>query len=142
LQMPRGRLVWLSRFFPYIDAKFVDAEDRGVLPMDADLKEFLINEGLFADKKSLHAQAWYKYQIGIDGNSASDRIYSQLFMGSVVLIPEGPWKLTSLHSMLKPWVHFVPVRHDLSDLVERLDWLRENDDQARQIARNAVAFAH
>ena len=33
------------------------------------------------------------------------------------------------------------VRYDLADVVEKLAWLREHDDQARDIASNAKVFA-
>lgn len=49
-----------------------------------------------------------------------------------------PW----LHGALVPWRDYVPVKPDLSDLVERLEWLRANDEAARTIAesgRRAVA---
>jgi len=42
---------------------------------------------------------------------------------------------------MEPWVHYVPVAHDLSDLFEIIDWLRENDDKAKKISENAIAFA-
>lgn len=32
------------------------------------------------------------------------------------------------YDILKPWVHYVPVKRDLSDLVEKIEWLKENDD--------------
>jgi len=35
---------------------------------------------------------------------------------------------------LVPWEHYVPVAHDLSDLFEKIDWLREHDDEARKIS--------
>ena len=34
------------------------------------------------------------------------------------------------------------VRYDLSDVIEKLLWLRSHDDEAKTIAMNAVAFAH
>ena len=39
-------------------------------------------------------------------------------------------------------VHYVPVAHDLSDLMEKIDWLRNNDEEAKKIAFNAIEFAH
>ena len=42
---------------------------------------------------------------------------------------------------MKPWVHYVPVSHDLSDLFDLIDCLRENDDKAKQISENAMEFA-
>ncbi|KAI8611735.1 hypothetical protein BC830DRAFT_1139896 [Chytriomyces sp. MP71] len=41
---------------------------------------------------------------------------------------------------LEPWVHYVPVEVDLSDLDERIQWLRKNDKAARQISLNAQKF--
>ena len=35
---------------------------------------------------------------------------------------------------MKPWVHYVPVREDLSDLQEALDRCIANDDLAYEIA--------
>eukprot|EP00930_Biecheleria_cincta_P003029 TRINITY_DN10396_c0_g2_i1.p1 TRINITY_DN10396_c0_g2~~TRINITY_DN10396_c0_g2_i1.p1 ORF type:complete len:569 (+),score=76.91 TRINITY_DN10396_c0_g2_i1:31-1707(+) len=138
LQLPRGRLVSLSRFFPFIDAKFVRNSN---IPMAPDLEQFLHDEGLFSDKMEPSFQARYKYQIAIEGNSAPDRICWQLFLGSVVLVPDSPWQVISVLSLMKPFVHYVPILYDLSDLVERLDWLREHDDEAKQIAHNGAAFA-
>lgn len=139
LQLPRGRLVSLSRYFPFIDAKFVHNSD--MVPMAPDLEQFLHDEGLFAEKMEPLFQARYKYQISIEGNSAPDRLSWQLFLGSVVLIPDSPWQVTSVLTLLKPFVHYVPVLYDLSNLVERLEWLREHDDEARQIAHNGAVFA-
>jgi len=42
---------------------------------------------------------------------------------------------------MKPWVHYVPVARDLSDLVETIDWLRAHESEAREISFNAVTFA-
>jgi hypothetical protein len=37
--------------------------------------------------------------------------------------------------------NFIPVRRDLSDLVERLEWARDNAEQATAIGRAGQAFA-
>jgi len=39
------------------------------------------------------------------------------------------------YDRLKPWVHYVPVAADLSDLMARVEWLRANDQQARDIGQ-------
>jgi hypothetical protein len=43
--------------------------------------------------------------------------------------------------LIEPFVHYVPVRYDLSDLIERIEWVKANDDKARIIALNAVDFS-
>lgn len=139
LRMPRGRLVWISRFLPdSIDAKLVMAEHSRADPA---LLRFMEEEGLLDDRKPMMEQCHFKYSIAIEGFVAPDRLYWQLFSGSVVLVPEGPWSVFAIADMLEPFVHFVPVRYDLSDLAEKIAWLQAHDDEAQQIAKNAVAFA-
>jgi len=41
---------------------------------------------------------------------------------------------------LVPWVHYVPVKNDLSDLISNIKWLRENDSKAKEIAKNGRAL--
>ena len=40
-----------------------------------------------------------------------------------------------------PWVHYVPLRADLSDLEERLEVVLRNSTRLYQIASNAAALA-
>jgi hypothetical protein len=40
-----------------------------------------------------------------------------------------------------PWVHYVPIQADFSDLVEKIKWLKQNDEKAKEISKNAVLFA-
>ena len=44
------------------------------------------------------------------------------------------------YSDLKPWVHYVPVKADLSDLIEKIRWAKNNDDKAKKIVNNAQKF--
>lgn len=38
--------------------------------------------------------------------------------------------------------HYVPVNRDLSNLVEKIQWAKQNDNVARRIARQAQQFAN
>lgn len=38
--------------------------------------------------------------------------------------------------------HYVPVNRDLSNLVEKIQWAKQNDEAARKIARQAQQFAN
>jgi hypothetical protein len=40
-----------------------------------------------------------------------------------------------------PWEHYVPVRADMADLEEKIDWVRTNYREAEAIARNGQALA-
>jgi hypothetical protein len=82
----------------------------------------------------------YNYLIDIEGNGYSGRIKYLLFTGRVVLIQERKLK-TYYHFLLKPFVHFVPVKDDFSDLLEKLDWLDQNPSISREIGINGQKFA-
>lgn len=82
----------------------------------------------------------YKYQISIDGTVAAYRFPYLLAGGSLVFKQKSKYH-EHFYRHLKPGVHYVEVRADLSDLVDKLLWARENDNQARAIAEAGRAAA-
>ncbi len=46
------------------------------------------------------------------------------------------------YHMLRPYEHFVPFWvHNSSDILQAVQWLKDHDSQAQQIAANAERFA-
>jgi len=43
--------------------------------------------------------------------------------------------------MIKAKVHYIPVKEDLSDLLDVIKWCKKNDDRCREIANNGLIFA-
>lgn len=84
-------------------------------------------------------QSKYKYILHLDGHVSAFRLSNELSFGSVILFPESKWKLWYSH-LLKPYVHFVPIHKDLSNLVEQIKWCQSNDDQCKEISQNALKF--
>ena len=83
----------------------------------------------------------HKYLINIDGITASfPGFYWKLASNSVVIKQESPY-VQWYFNALKPYVHYVPVKNDMSNLSEVVTWLQNNDDKAHQIAQNASEFA-
>lgn len=83
----------------------------------------------------------WRYQIYVDGHaSAWGGMFERLATGSPVLkvAAECGWRQW-YYDRLVPWQTVVPVASDLSDLFEKVDWLRRNDDKARAIGAAAVA---
>jgi hypothetical protein len=44
--------------------------------------------------------------------------------------------------LLQPWVHYIPIKDDLSDLEEKVQWMQDNDEKAQIIAERATLFIH
>jgi hypothetical protein len=86
----------------------------------------------------------YRYQIDIDGNSnAWAGLFIKLLTGSPVLkvnSPEGyqQW----FYDRLRPWINFIPVESGMTDLVEKVEWLRAHDDVARKIGEAGYDLAN
>ena len=49
--------------------------------------------------------------------------------------------ISCVRAWARRWVHYVPVRRDLSDLKEKVRWLQEHDEEAERIGLNAAAWA-
>eukprot|EP00756_Hemistasia_phaeocysticola_P054912 Hpha_TRINITY_DN30827_c0_g1::TRINITY_DN30827_c0_g1_i1::g.155718::m.155718 len=82
-------------------------------------------------------QARAKYLLLMDGVVAAFRSTWFLQTGSVI-IATGAW-VDARTQLLRPWVHYVPVSPDLTDLPLVLSLLAANDTFARWIAGNALA---
>ncbi|XP_059618347.1 protein O-glucosyltransferase 2-like [Phlebotomus argentipes] len=81
----------------------------------------------------------HKYQVSMDGTVAAYRLPYLLAGDSVVLKQESPF-YEHFYGSLKPMVHYIPFRRDLSDLISKLQWAKAHDAEARKIAQNARAF--
>ena len=81
----------------------------------------------------IHTHTQYKYQLNLDGTVAAYRLPYLLAGGSLVLKQDSDY-YEHFYRHLQPWVHYVPLERDVSDVVERLEWALENDDQVRPFA--------
>lgn len=81
----------------------------------------------------------YKYILNIDGSVTAFRLSAELAFGSVILKVESKYKIWYLH-LLKPWVHYIPIKSDLSDLKEKIQWCKSNQSACEEIAANARKF--
>lgn len=81
----------------------------------------------------------YKYQLNVDGTVAAYRFPYLLAGNSLVLKQDSPF-YEHFYSKLEPWTHYVPLKRDLSDVVEKVQWAREHDEEAQVIVRNAQQF--
>lgn len=91
------------------------------------------------DFKTSKEQSKYKYILNIDGHVSSFRLSNELGYKSVILKVDSKWKLW-FSDLLKPGVHYIPIKNDLSNLITTIEWCINNDDKCKQIASNAREF--
>jgi hypothetical protein len=82
----------------------------------------------------------YKYLIDIGGNGYSGRLKYLFYCKRPVIIIDRPF-VEFYYSLLIPYVHYIPVKRDLSDLLEQIQWMKEHEDDCMKIAENGYQFA-
>lgn len=76
----------------------------------------------------------------MDGTVAAYRLPFLLVGDSVVLKQESPY-YEHFYQDLIPNIHYVPIKKDLSNLVDVIKWLQKNDETAQNISQHAQDFA-
>ena len=81
-------------------------------------------------------KATYKYILNIDGHVNAFRLGFELQSGSLILLVESEKRIW-ISSFIEPYKHYVPIKHDLSDLFQIIDWCKANDSECKRITMNA-----
>jgi protein glucosyltransferase len=123
----RDPLVLLSRKQPdLVDAQYTknqawrsDADTLGAKP---------------AEEIKLEEHCKYKFLFNFRGVAASFRLKHLFLCNSVVFHVGDKW-LEFFYDALKPWVHYIPVKQDLSDAENLIQFVKENDKIAKEIAQ-------
>lgn len=88
---------------------------------------------------SLQDHCQYKYLFNFRGVAASFRFKHLFLCHSLVFNVESEWG-EFFYPAMKPWVHYIPVENNLSDVRELLEFVEENDSIAAEIAERGFEF--
>ena len=135
--LPRIRMALILKGHPGCDVGFAGKlipENARLILREAGLESDFIPEGDWINDK---------FALDIDGYANTwSNFLVRLHLGCCVI------KVDSQHGFrqwyydrIRPWEHFVPVKADMSDLVEKVEWARSHDAEAKVIAANGQAFA-
>lgn len=134
----RGKLCsWSNEYPEFIDAAFSSYQGYQITPemREQFLAYFPLKRATWEEYQN------HKYLIDLDG--------------CVAAVPGCAWKLLSnsavfkhksnfslfFYKILEPWVHYIPLNEDISDLFEKLNWALCNDDKVHAIAENGHRLA-
>jgi hypothetical protein len=78
--------------------------------------------------------------IDVEGVGYSGRLKLLLHAGRPVIIQDRPWH-EWWHDAFRPMEHYIPMRRDLSDLVERATWVQDHPREAATIGAAGQALA-
>lgn len=87
----------------------------------------------------IYKQSSYKYLIYAEGHCAACRYGFMMQLGSVILKVDSKCVADQMwyFPLLRPYYDHVPVKADLSDLREKLEWCHAHDEECHKIAAQA-----
>ena len=118
----RHAIVDYARTHPFVDAKFTQGPD---------------TENNFM---SVDAQMSYRYQLSIDGATATWSRVLWILATNTLLLKQDSRKVQWFYGALKPYEHFVPISMDLDKLPATYSWLQNNQGQAKEMVQKGRAF--
>jgi len=86
-------------------------------------------------------QSLYKYIVFIDGNVHAYRLLTVLSFGSLILRVHSPYTSWA-DSILKPNVHYISIKSDLSDLLNIIQYCIHHDSICHKIAKEGMKIAN
>jgi len=125
----------------YLDAGVVNFTNRDKKILGNEFVEYYSNiehlqKAEFVDRLE---QLKYKFVLNIEGNSAAYRYGSLFKYGFCVLNVESKYKLW-FEPFLQDGVHYIKIKHDLSDLIEKIEWCLSHDAECSIIASNGLSW--
>lgn len=98
------------------------------------------NEYLLGDYKNLEQQLEYKFLISIEGNDVASNLKWMLLSNSIVLMPKPKICSWFMEDKLEPFVHYIPLNDDFSDLEDKYNWCLHNQGECEKISKNASQY--
>lgn len=136
-KLARAKLVLLSlRNSRYLNAKF------SLFVQGAESNPGMLQQPRLRGKAVAQADSLkYKFLIDVDGNTCSWQRMYWILLSNSLLLKQVTNNIEWYYGILKPYEHYIPVKEDLSDLLEKIDWAKSNDINAQRIAENATELA-
>lgn len=143
-ELPRQILINLALKNPVlIDAKFntppTQTSSRFIAKLMG-VRDFIARRfGLWGGVKD---EEFFKYKIrtNLDGATCTFPGFLKNLLSNSVTIKQETSNEQWFYDAVKPWIHYVPVKKDLSDLIEKIEWIRDHDAEAKKIADVSTEF--
>jgi len=90
---------------------------------------------------SINNQLQYKVIFSIEGNDVATNLKWIMFSNSLCFSPKLKYETWYCEGLLQPFVHYVEIKDDFSDIEEKFHYYMNHPDEAKQIIINAQAHA-
>jgi hypothetical protein len=77
----------------------------------------------------------YKFMVSIEGNDVATNLKWLLYSNSVPFCPPFTMQSWILEDQLVPWRHYIPLRADLTDVEDKIEWALNHHHKCKDIAK-------
>jgi hypothetical protein len=126
MKLRRCRLVYTHANSTLIHARLTSTRNR--------LPDSINGVQLVAPAVTVRRLLSFKGVIMLEGNDVASGLKWALLSQSVVLMPTPKHTSWAMEELLQPWVHYIPVNDNATDVEEKMQWVVDNDETARHIA--------
>lgn len=91
-------------------------------------------------RESLINMSRYKYLLSVEGNDVATGLKWMLYSNSVVFMSRPTVATWAMEDLLVPFVHYIPLASDYSNLLEMVKWAEDHDEACKEISKRATEF--
>lgn len=139
--LPRIRLLTIAGRHPELfDVAVTNVDEEMRKAMSRQEVEQLMGRLRKTERVSMEMELpKHRYVINVSAVLSAWRLAEMLASGSLLLLQDDSSR-ELIYEWLTPWEHYVPVSNSLSDLVDKVRWLEEHQEQAQVIAERGLDF--
>lgn len=132
----RTKLCQISSEHPqYLDAKINDTLD------DKEAHKQLEKQGLFGEPVSWEEFLSCKYLPTVDGVCCAAPALQWRLLSRCITLKQESNEVQWFYRALMPYKHYIPIQKDLSDLIEKIQWAKDHDQECKAMAEQSYIFA-
>ena len=89
------------------------------------------------EKITVYEHLAYRYVMAIEGNDVASNLKWVMSSNSIAVMPRPTCETWFMEGQLVPDYHYIEVRPDFSDLLDKMDWYSAHPEEANAIIRHA-----
>ena len=133
------KIFWIGRVYPHHIVR------NKLISLKSDRFEFMNSDGTNFVSHEDHCK--YRYLLDVEGGPSTNaptgyslRVKYLMHSGRLLFMVERPlWSWAEM--LMEPWVHYVPVKRDLSDLEEKIRWADTHSEDVSQMIERTKNIA-
>lgn len=89
---------------------------------------------------SIKEQLKYRYIMAIEGNDVASNLKWIMSSQSIAVMPRPKYETWFMEGCLIPNYHYIEIKEDFSDLIEKVNYYEQHPEQAKAIIKNANEY--